>query len=158
MKNPYRRSTRTIRFAALPAPLRDALQQRGARPIPEDAPAVHTISVRLEPPGFFERLLGSADPDTEHETALVLGDDVLFVAVSGAKRGSTAWQLPLASLHLADSPALAVPGGRALGPSVTLQSPVFGVSEHRVGTYTVCFGSEPDGPSFAEALRARLAR
>jgi hypothetical protein len=46
----------------------------------EDAQAYLTHSRRLRKPGLFARLTGTADMDTEHLTALVLGAKDVVVA------------------------------------------------------------------------------
>lgn len=145
----YQRSSRVLRAAELSSALRGALGN-----VDEGAEALHTRSVRLEKPGLFARLLGSVDPDEEHETALVLGESALRVAVAGKVRGASGFVAPFASLELLSLPRVA---GVDHGPSVTMRSPAFGGSEHGLATYTVFFGPEPEVSAFLERVRGRLA-
>jgi hypothetical protein len=153
MKDLYRRTTRLVPFASLGAPLREALGARAV--VAPETEVVRTVSTRAAKPGFFARLLGTGDPDAEHETVLLIVDGALLVAVHGVVRGTTSWRLPLGMLELGESLAARLPN-LELPASVTLVSPLFGASEQTAGTYTVYFGPEAEGPAFVESLRAAI--
>jgi hypothetical protein len=87
----YQRSTTAATLDTLPEPVRTAVLERASTAqltLAPDAPAFLTRSRRLRNPGLLARLTGTADRDTEHLTALVLGAKDLLVATHGEHRGT----------------------------------------------------------------------
>ena len=87
----YERSTTSTSLDALPEPIRSEVRARAQASqitLAEDAPAFLTHSRRLRKPGLFARLTGTADRDTEHLTALVLGAKDVLVGTHGERRGT----------------------------------------------------------------------
>ena len=87
----YERSTTATTLDALPAPVRAAVLERATETqltLAGDAPAYLTASTRLRKPGLFARVTGTADKDSEHLTALVLGGRDVIVATYGEQRGT----------------------------------------------------------------------
>jgi len=87
----YENSTTATTVAALPEPVRTAMLERAAGAqltLAPDAPAYVTRSRRLRKHGAFARLTRTADRDTEHLTALVLGGKDILVATHGEQRGT----------------------------------------------------------------------
>src|SRR5262249_40773222 len=86
----YERSTRSTSLDRLPDPIRAAVLAHGDASqltLADDAPAFLTHSRRPRKPGLLARLTGTADRDTEHLTALVLGAKDVLVATHGERRG-----------------------------------------------------------------------
>jgi hypothetical protein len=99
----YAHSTTAATLAALPDPVRTALLEHATAPqltLTRDAPAYLTRSRRLRKPGLFARLTGTADTDTEHLTALVLGAKDLLVATHGERRGTAVLAARLEDLEV----------------------------------------------------------
>jgi hypothetical protein len=90
----YEHSTTAATLGTLPDPVRAALLEERASAaqltLTWHAPAYLTRSRRLRKPGMLARLTGTADADTEHLTALVLGGKDVLVATRGERRG-TRW-------------------------------------------------------------------
>jgi hypothetical protein len=87
----YERSTTSTSLDGLPEPIRAAVLARAEDSqltLAEDAQAFLTHSRRLRKPSLFARLTGTADRDTEHLTALVLGAKDVLVATHGERRGT----------------------------------------------------------------------
>ena len=87
----YERSTTSTTLDGLPEPIRAAVLARADASqltLAEDAQAFLTHSRRLRKPGLFARLTGTADKDTEHLTALVLGAKDVLIATHGERRGT----------------------------------------------------------------------
>jgi hypothetical protein len=87
----YERSTTSTSLDGLPESIRAAVLARAEASqmtLAEDAQAFLTHSRRLRKPGLFARLTGTADRDTEHLTALVLGAKDVLVATHGERRGT----------------------------------------------------------------------
>jgi hypothetical protein len=87
----YAHTTTAATLASLPDPLRTAVLERATAAqlaLAPDAPAYLTHSRRLKKPGVFARLTATADRDTEHLTALVLGRNDVLVATHGNQRGT----------------------------------------------------------------------
>jgi hypothetical protein len=87
----YEHSTTAATLGTLPDPARAALLERASAAqltLTWHAPAYLTRSRRLRKPGMLARLTGTADTDTEHLTALVLGGKDVLVATRGERRGT----------------------------------------------------------------------
>lgn len=100
----YERSTRTTTLARLPEPIQAAMLKRASATqltIDDRAPAYLTHSRRLRKPGLFARLTGTADKDTEHQTAFVLAAKDLLVATHGARRGTAVLNARLEDVEVA---------------------------------------------------------
>src|SRR6185436_11065997 len=65
-------------------------------------PAFVTTSQRLRRPRVWSRLLGTADPDTEHFTAVVVAEQDLVVGIHGVHRGTTVWTSRLEDVTVED--------------------------------------------------------
>ena len=87
----YERSTSSSTLAALPEAIRAAVRERAEAvqlTLAEDAPAFLTHSRKVKKSGLFGRLTGTGDPDTEHLTAVVIGQRDLIAVTHGEKRGT----------------------------------------------------------------------
>jgi hypothetical protein len=155
----YQRSTTAATLATLPDPVRTAVLDRATAArltLAPDAPAYLTRSHRLRKSGMFARLTGTADRDTEHLTALVLGGKDLLVATHGERRGTAVLAARLEDVEIG-SPAdrLAVARGDA-GVTVTgFPVAVEGVTSR--GSFFVGLGA-PDGERARAALDAAIRR
>jgi hypothetical protein len=101
----YQRSTEALTLGGLPEAIRAAIRDRADSrqlTIADDAPAYLTHSVKLKKSGLFSRMTKTADPDTEHDTALVLGPKDVYVCTSGAHRGISVMVARLEDVHLDD--------------------------------------------------------
>jgi hypothetical protein len=153
----YERETTAATLGALPVALRDALLARAEETqltVSADAPAFLTHSRRLKKPGLFGRLTGTADRDTEHLTALVIGAKDVLVATHGEERGTAVLAARLEDADVG-SPVdrLAAERGDE-GVTVTgFPVPVEGVTSR--GSFFVGLGS-PDGQRAREALEAAV--
>jgi hypothetical protein len=101
----YQRSTQAATLGALPEPIRAAIKARAESrhlTVADDAPAFVTHSVRLRKSGLFSRMTKTADPDTEHDTAMVLGPKDVYVCTHGEHRGTTVLVARLEDVHLDD--------------------------------------------------------
>jgi hypothetical protein len=119
----YDRTSRVTTTAELPAPLeRELARVAAAQGIADVAVAAsftaETHSRRTRAGGFFARVMGLADPDTEHWTCVVLTRAAVLVGVHGEKRGTRVFFLPLATLEL-DS----MPGGSMIAFAVDRRRP-----------------------------------
>ena len=87
----YERSTSSSTLAALPEAIRAAVLERADAvqlTLADDAPAFLTHSRKVKKSGLFGRLTGTGDPDTEHLTAVVIGQRDLIAVTHGEKRGT----------------------------------------------------------------------
>lgn len=153
----YHRSTSTTAVADLPRPLADELLRHADTQqlsVPADAQVWVTRSENLPATSGVGRLLGrranSADPDAEHVTAVVLLRAHLVVVISGARRGTSAISLPLASAAISPGPHL-----RAVTDS-GFSVAGFAGDANRPGTFFIGLGDDPAGSDCYEAVRAAL--
>jgi hypothetical protein len=102
----YERSTTRTSIDALPEPIRGAVLARTEAAqitLADDAQVFLTHSRRLRKPGLFARLTGTADKDTEHWTALVLGAKDVLVATYGERRGTAVLATRLEDVEVGSS-------------------------------------------------------
>ena len=155
----YERSTTSTSLDGLPEPIRAAvLAQAEATQLTlaEDAQAFLTRSRRLRKPGLFARLTGTADTDTEHLTALVLGAKDVLVATHGERRGTAVLAARLEDVEVGSTAdRLAAEMGEE-GVTVTgFPTSVEGTTGR--GSFFVGLGP-PDGPEARAALEDAVRR
>lgn len=155
----YERSTTSTSLDGLPEPIRAAvLAQAEATQLTlaEDAQAFLTRSRRLRKPGLFARLTGTADTDTEHLTALVLGAKDVLVATHGERRGTAVLTARLEDVEVGSTAdRLAAEMGEE-GVTVTgFPTSVEGTTGR--GSFFVGLGP-PDGPEARVALEDAVRR
>jgi hypothetical protein len=152
MARDYERSTSETSLDRLPSQLRGAIAAHAdARDLTLDpvAPAFLTRSRRLRRPGRLARMTGTADRDTEHLTALVLGGRDVVVATYGAARGTAVLSARLEDVDVGDLP-LPVDDGVSITGFAT------SVEGHAArGAFFVGLGP-PRGDAAREALRAAV--
>lgn len=160
----YRCDTREAAFAALPAPLRDALAAWSARnQVTLDGAQVWVSRCENLPgEGFVARLLGRrrnpVDPDAEHTMALALHATQLVVGAWGERAGATALGVPLATTSITRGSELAA----RLGPHAPTDDGItihgVPVADGRTGTYFFKLGGPGADACFTaveSAVRAR---
>jgi hypothetical protein len=121
--------------------------------VPGDAQAFLTHSKRLKKPGLFGRLTGTADKDTEHLTALVLGPTDVLVGIHGAERGTSVLAARLEDVDTSSlDERLAATGVKLDDTGVTITGfPVSVEGTTSRGSFFVGLGP-PDGDRAQEAL------
>ena len=156
----YERSTTSMTLATLPEPLRGAIRDKAEAlhlTVADDAQAFLTHSRQRKKGGLFGRMLGSADPDAEHLTAMVIGAKDVLVARSGEKSGT---QVLAARLEDADtqgvSPQTYAAAGIAPGDGMSVNGFRHSGESSRASFY-VGLGP-PEGDSARDALEAALKR
>ncbi len=158
----YRRTTRELPFASLSPELSQAISAHAdSRQIVLSQPRVWVTHSENPPAtGFFGKLFGSransADPDTEHDTVLVLHPTHVLVATSGAKRGTSVLSVPLmqASVTRGNSIAARLGGPMASDDGLTISG--FPGEHGRPGTYFVGLGPEAASADCARAVEAAI--
>ncbi|MEO9330411.1 hypothetical protein [Gordonia aurantiaca] len=147
----YERTTTRADLSDLTAAVAAALREHAeARHLvlTDDLPAWSTRSINLPasswPARLFRRRSNPADPDSEHQTLVVLHPTHLIVVVSGARRGISAMSAALAVASI-DQPETAD------GFSVT----GFVGDEGRPASFYLGVG-EPAGDECREAVRAAI--
>jgi hypothetical protein len=155
----YERRTTATTLSALPGAVRDAVLERAEQAqlsVSANAPAFLTHSRRLRKPGLFGRLTGTADRDSEHLTALVIGARDVLVATHGEERGTAVLAARLEDVDVG-SPAdrlAAERAGHDDGVTVTgFPVAVEGVTSR--GSFFFGLGP-PDGEAAREALEAAV--
>jgi hypothetical protein len=147
----YRRTTREIDLSEIPPDMRAALSEYATAhqlTITEDLPAWLTRSENPPSTSAFGRLLkrraNPADPDSEHQTLVVLHPTHLIVTISGAERGVNVLSVAFAAASVAD--------GHGLGPSAPMPEGESGFSvtgfsgdEGRPGSFYIGVGPEQAG-------------
>ena len=145
----YERTTTDTTLERLPEAIRAALSERietALLSIPDDAPAFLTTSRRVRKGGLLSRMTGSADPDTEHDTAFVVGPGDLLVATHGERRGTAVLSARLEDLQVGSLlPQLAGDGMDVTGFAVS------GPDGGGPGSYHIGLG-----PPDRDAARAAL--
>lgn len=153
----YVHSTTAATLGTLPDPVRSAVLERETAAqltLARDAPAYLTRSQRLKKPGMFARLTGTADSDTEHLTAVVLGRKDVVVVTHGEQRGTAVLAARLEDVEVgSDVDRLAAARGDD-GITVT-GFPVAVAGEARRGSFFVGLGA-PDGERARAALQAAV--
>lgn len=153
----YEHSTTAATLATLPDPVRTAVLQRATAAqltLTRDAPAYLTRSRRLRKPGLFARLTGTADRDTEHLTALVLGGKDLLVAAHGERRGTAVLAARLEDVEVGSAVDRLAAARGDQGVTVTgFPVAVEGVTSR--GSFVVGLGA-PDGDRARAALEAAV--
>ena len=157
MQSDYERSTTTMTLGTLPAAVREALRERAGADLltlADDAPAFLTHSRKVKKSGLLARLSRSADPDTEHLTALVLGERDVLVCTHGEKRATA---VLAARLEDVDT--------RSLGEQFGLEDDGVSVngfpvsSDGTTGRGSFYFGlGAPDGDAAKAALEDAIRR
>jgi len=155
----YERSTTSTSLDGLPEPIRAAVLAQAEvtqLTLAEDAQAFLTRSRRLRKPGLFARLTGTADTDTEHLTALVLGAKDVLVATHGERRGTAVLAARLEDVEVGSTAdRLAAEMGEE-GVTVTgFPTSVEGTTGR--GSFFVGLGP-PDGPEARVALEDAVRR
>ncbi|MET9202003.1 hypothetical protein [Gordonia sp. NPDC003585] len=117
--------------------------------ITDDLPAWITRSINPPSTTFFGKLFGrranAVDPDSEHQTLVVLHPTHLIVVVSGAQRGTSALSVPLARASM-----------QQLGPTSDDGFSVTGFgADAQPGSLHIGVGA-PDGTACQEAVRAAI--
>lgn len=144
----YERSTRATTLDRLAAPIRQAVTEQAERrqlTVGPAAPAFLTHSRRLRRPGLLARMTGAADQDTEHLTALILGDRDVLVATHGERRGTAVLSARLEDVDVAPL-ALAIDDGVSITGFATSVE-----GQAARGSFFVGLGP-PDGDAAREAL------
>jgi hypothetical protein len=158
----YRRTTREADLGALAPGLSEAISAHAAsRQIVLSQTRVWVTHSENPPAeGFFGKLFGSransADPDTEHDTVLVLHPTHLLVATAGAKRGTSVLSLPLMQASVSRGNAIAARFAGAAMADDGLTVSGFPGEHGRPGTYFVGLGAEPAGAECARAVEAAI--
>ncbi|MDS1115929.1 hypothetical protein RD149_19470 [Gordonia westfalica] len=147
----YQRTTVRADLSALPADLAAALRDHAESrqlTITDDLPAWSTRSINPPASSLAGRLFGRranpVDPDSEHQTLVVLHPKHLLIVVSGAERGISALSVPLAIASV-DAP------GTPDGFSVT----GFAGDDGRPGSHYIGVG-EPQGRECRDAVLAAI--
>ena len=150
----YQRTTTAADLSALAPGIGAALREYSDThqlAITDDLPAWLTRSINPPSTTFFGKLFGRrsnpVDPDSEHQTLIVLHPTHLIVVVSGAERGVSALSCPLAVASMSSTPY--VP--ESDGFSVT----GFAGHEGRPGSFYLGTG-EPAGTECREAVRSAI--
>lgn len=159
----YESTTREAPIEGLPPPMLEALRAHAERASLglEGTRAWHTH--RRNPPqtSFLGKLFGRrsnpADPDAEHDMALVLTATHLVVATSGPTREATVMSLPLVAATATRGLLLASAMGGIDAPGDDgISIAGFPGTEGRPGTYFFGMGGAEADSCFA-AVRAALA-
>lgn len=157
----YRRSTRAVALADLPASMSDHLARHAAERQLELRGARAWITHSENPPGtgLLAKALGRranpVDPDAEHHTAVLLHSTHLVVATLGEKRGVSAVSLPLAQASVTRGSGIAARFGVASEDSgITVSG--FPGEAGRPGTYFVGLGADAAGAECAAAVEAAI--
>lgn len=150
----YQRTTVRADLSDLPADVAATLRDHADSTqltVTDDLPAWITRSINPPSTTFFGKLFGRrsnpVDPDSEHQTLIVLHPTHLIVVVSGAERGVSALSCPLAVASMSSTPY--VP--KSDGFSVT----GFAGHEGRPGSFYLGTG-EPAGTECREAVRSAI--
>ncbi|GAC68667.1 hypothetical protein [Gordonia soli] len=148
----YRRSTRSVDLAELPPDMRLALTEHAETQhlrLADDLPAWLTRSENPPSTNRIGRLLGrranSADPDSEHQTLVLLHPTQLIVVTSGAERGVTALSVPLAQATVAPGSALTVGGVATPDDGYSFSVTGFAGHEGRPGSFYLGMGADEAG-------------
>ncbi|WP_238421291.1 hypothetical protein [Gordonia sp. 'Campus'] len=150
----YQRTTERADLSDLPADVTAVLRDHAEShqlTLTDDLPSWCTRSIN--PPStsllgkMFGRRSNPVDPDSEHQTLIVLHPTHLLVVVSGAKRGVSALSVPLAVASIASVPGVPATDGF----SVT----GFPGHEGRPGSFYLGTG-QPCGDECREAVRAAI--
>src|SRR4029079_14832117 len=116
-----------------------------------DAPAFLTHSRRLKQPGLLARMTGSADKDTEHRTALVIGAKDVVVCTHGEQRGTAVLTARLEDVDTEDKlAAMRNDSGRVVNGC-----PVSGGGGTGRGSFFFGLG-DPDGDAAKAALDSAI--
>lgn len=147
----YERTTTRADLSDLTATIAAALREHAESrrlTLTDDLPAWSTRSINPPAASWLGKLLGRranpVDPDSEHQTLVVLHPTHLIVVISGAERGVAAMSAPL-SLASIEQPESA--DGFAVSG--------FAGDAGRPGTFYLGVG-EPDGDECREAVRAAI--
>jgi hypothetical protein len=156
MASDYSRSTTSATLATLPEQIRGAVRAKAESlqlTVSDDAPAFLTQSRRLKRSGLFGRMTGTADPDKEHLTALVIGAKDVLVCVSGEKRGTTVMSTRLEDADLRSlADRLGVAGGKIPDDGMSVNGfPVSSEGTTGRGSLWVGLGA-PEGDAAHAAL------
>jgi hypothetical protein len=153
----YEHSTTAATLATLADPVRTAVLERASAAqltLAPDAPAYLTRSRRLRKPGMIARLTGTADTDTEHVTALVLGRHDVLVATHGEHRGTAVLAARLEDVQVGSAVDRLAAARGDEGVTVT-GFPVAAEGVTSRGSFFVGLGA-PDGEHARTALDAAV--
>lgn len=162
----YTSRTRELPFSEVPEPLRQALTDHATKGVLVLDHVRVWITHRENPESssFLGRLFGRrsnpADPDPEHDMALVLHSTHLLVGTHGPSRGTAILSLPLLQATVARGSLLA---GRLGADADTptddgLSISGFPGSDGRPGSYFMGLGPGADAEACVEAVTAALSR
>ncbi|MYR06450.1 hypothetical protein GTV32_09040 [Gordonia sp. SID5947] len=156
----YQRSTAPADIDDLPIDMRAALDAHALAnrlDLGDSPPAWLTRSVN--PPSntllgkLFHRRANPRDPDSEHQTVVILHPRNLIVVVSGARRGISVLSVPLASASVS---AASGPTGVPISGEIGFTVSGFAGEHGGPGSYHLGMGPEPAGTECAEAVRAAI--
>ena len=158
----YDRSTTAMTLAALPEPIRTAIRDNAEAlqlTVGDDAQAYLTHSRKLKQGGLLARMTRTADPDTEHLTALVIGARDVLVCTSGEKRGTNVLTARLEDVDLRSlADRLGLAGGQVPDDGMSVNGfPVSNEGTTGRGSYFVGLGP-PEGDAARDALEAAIKR
>ncbi|MFI9825915.1 hypothetical protein ACIHFC_37040 [Streptomyces sp. NPDC052013] len=125
-------------------------------PETEAVACCQTHRVRIAKPGLLSRMLGSADPDREHDVTALLTTSHLAIARSGAKYGTTVISAPLRDIgfqHIHQE--FLVQAGALDDSGMSLHARWSGFPE--AGSYFLPLGDDPAGTAFRQALTEAIA-
>jgi hypothetical protein len=150
----YERSTQALTLAALPEPLRSAVRAKAQAQqltVADDAAAFLTHSKRRKKPGMLARVTKTGDPDTAHDTALVIGAKDVLVCTHGEQRGTAVLVARLEDVDTEDRlAAMRNDSGISLNGF-----PVSGAEGSGRGSFFFGLGA-PDGDAAREALESAI--
>ncbi|MDL9945788.1 hypothetical protein QSJ19_09340 [Gordonia sp. ABSL11-1] len=155
----YERTTVATDLDDLPTDMRAALGAYGLAhqlSLDDALPAWSTRSVN--PPSttmmgkLFRRRANPTDPDSEHQTVVIVHPSHVIVVISGSERGVTVLSTPLAIASITDGPTIGGVGSGETGFTITGLPGDAGWP----GSFYVGLGPEPAGRDCAEAVRAAV--
>jgi len=158
----YQRTTTTADLSTLPPAIEAALRTYADEhqlEVTDDLPAWVTRSLNPTATSFlgkiFKRRANPTDPDSEHQTLVVLHPTHLIVVVSGAERGVSTLSVPLALASIRDRLVAPAGGGSDVAEGgFTVGGPLGG--DGRQGDFFVGTGP-PDGERCRDAIRTAIS-
>jgi hypothetical protein len=160
----YRRSTRALTMAQLPPSLAVALGRHaeGHQLVLDAARVWLTHSENPAATSLFGKMFGRRanplDPDSEHDSVLLLHTTHIVIATTGVQRGTSALSVPLAAASVVRGSALAaVIAAAAAGAYDGMTVSGFPGTEGRPGAYFFGLGHEPAAADCFAATVAAIA-
>lgn len=156
----YERTSGRITMAELPEQMRSAIAAHadGRQLVIDPASPVWLHhSVNRPSSSAVGRLLGrranSADPDAEHDVAVVLHRTHVLITTAGARRGVAVLSLPLVQASVSPGTRVQLPGA---GVDAGFSISGFPGDEGRPGSFFIGVGPEPAGTECQEAVRTAV--